>query len=312
MAPRVMTVTGPIPPENVGFTLPHEHTGLSLWHIPGRWDHWQLSADEELLGDELRDARRRGAATLVDLTVAGIGRDPARLRRLASRTGLQIVMGCGWYTEPYHPAEARIAQRSVADLAAELIGEFERGIGEAGIRPGIIGEIGVEKAWVSPAEERVHRAAARASRATGMAIVTHGVGSPVGADQLRILVDEGADPERVVIGHADTHPDFDHWLALLDTGASLAFDNLQQRSGAGEAREARLIELIVELLERGFASQLLLSQDVCHDQQLKANGGSGYTYLQQQFLPKLRTAAVGEGEIVTMTVDNPRRLLTLP
>ena len=311
MAPRVMTVTGPIAPDAVGFTLPHEHTGLSLWHIPGRWDGWQLSADEELLGDELRDARRRGRRRCRP-DGAGDRRDPARLRRLASRTGLQIVMGCGWYTEPYHPAEARIGQRSVDDLASELIGEFEHGVGGDGVRPGIIGEIGVEKAWVSPAEERVHRAAARASRATGMAIVTHGVGSPVGADQLRILVDEGADPERVVIGHADTHPDFDHWLALLDTGASLAFDNLQQRSGAGEAREARLIELIVELLERGFASQLLLSQDVCHDDQLKANGGSGYTYLQQHFLPKLRTAAVGEGEIVTMTVDNPRRLLTLP
>ena len=73
MAPRVMTVTGPIPPERVGFTLPHEHTGLSLWHVPGRWDHWQLTADDELVGDELREARRRGAATVVDLTLPGIG-----------------------------------------------------------------------------------------------------------------------------------------------------------------------------------------------------------------------------------------------
>ena len=312
MAPRVMTVTGPIPPERVGFTLPHEHTGLSLWHVPGRWDHWQLTADDELVGDELREARRRGAATIVDLTLPGIGRDPERLRRLSLRTGLQIVMGCGWYTEPYHPPEARIARRSVDDLAAELVGELEHGIGGNGVRPGIIGEIGVDKAWVSPAEERVHRAAARAAKATGMAVVTHAVGSPAGLDQLRILVDEGLDPERVVIGHADTYPDFDHWLAILATGATLAFDGLKQRSGAEEAREARLIELVVELLERGFAPQLLLSQDVCHDDQLKANGGSGYTYLQQHFLPKLRTAAVGEGEIATMTVENPRRLLTIP
>jgi predicted metal-dependent phosphotriesterase family hydrolase len=71
------------------------------------------------------------------------------------------------------------------------------------------------------------------------------------------------------------------------------------------------VELIVELLERGFASQLLLSQDVCENSQLKANGGTGYTYLQQHFLPTLRTAAVGEGEIQQMTVDNPRRILTI-
>ena len=69
---------------------------------------------------------------------------------------------------------------------------------------------------------------------------------------------------------------------------------------------------IVELLERGLASQLLLSQDVCHDRQLKANGGFGYAYLQQHFLPTLRTAAVGEGEIRTMTIENPARILTIP
>jgi phosphotriesterase-related protein len=79
-----------------------------------------------------------------------------------------------------------------------------------------------------------------------------------------------------------------------------------------EAVEPRLVEVIVELLERGFGSQLLLSQDVCHNRQLKANGGGGYVYLQQVFLPHLRTAAVGEGEILQMTIDNPARLLTIP
>ncbi|HJT64141.1 MAG TPA: hypothetical protein VJ839_05175, partial [Candidatus Limnocylindria bacterium] len=67
-----------------------------------------------------------------------------------------------------------------------------------------------------------------------------------------------------------------------------------------------------DLLDRGYGAQVLLSQDVCHDMQLKANGGFGYTYLQQHFLPALRTAAVGEGELERITVDNPRRILTLP
>lgn len=312
MAPRVMTVSGPIPPDRLGFTLPHEHTGISLWHIANRWDYWELTPEDELIIEELRDFRRRGGGTLVDLTLPGVGRDPDRLRRLASSTGLNIVMGTGWYREAYYPPEARIDRRSVDDLASEMVRELEHGVGERGIRPGIIGEIGTDKPWVSAQEERVHRAAARAAVQTGMAISTHGVQSPVGLAQLGIFTEEGVDPARVVIGHADSHHDIDFYLAVLDAGANLQFDFLGHRFGVEESLEPRLVETIVELLERGFGPQLLLSQDVCHNRQLKANGGFGYVYLHQHFLPTLRTAAVGEGEIRQMTIDNPARILAIP
>ena len=312
MAPRVMTVSGPIPPDKVGFTLPHEHTAISLWHVANRWDYWELTADDEVISEELRDYRRRGGTTFVDLTLPGVGRDPDRLRRLASATGLNIVMGAGWYREAYYPPEARIDRRSVDDLADEIVREFEQGVGAGGVRPGIIGEIGTDKPWVSALEERVHRAAARASKRTGMAITTHGVQSPVGLAQLRVFTDEGVDPSRVVIGHADSHHDLDFYLAVLDGGANLEFDFLGHRFGVEETREPRLVETIVELLERGYGPQLLLSQDVCHDRQLKAHGGFGYVYLHQHFLPTLRTAAVGEGEIRQMTIDNPARILAIP
>ncbi|MEO7869752.1 MAG: phosphotriesterase-related protein [Candidatus Limnocylindria bacterium] len=311
MAPRVMTVSGPIPPDRIGFTLPHEHTGIHLWQIADRWDYWELTPDELLLAEELRDFRRRGGSTLVDLTLPGVGRDPERLRQLASRTGVQIVMGAGWYRGAYYPPEALIDRRSVDDLAAEIVAEFRDGVAGTGVRPGIIGEIGTDKPWVSALEERVHRAAARASKETGMAISTHAVMSPVGLAQLRIFEEEGADPARVVIGHADSYPVLDHYLAILDRGANLEFDFIGHRFASEEAAEPRLVELIVELLERGYGPQLLLSQDVCHNSQLKANGGFGFTYLQQHFLPTLRTAAVGEGEIAQMTSDNPRRILTI-
>ena len=221
-------------------------------------------------------------------------------------------MGTGWYREAYYPAEALIDRRSVDDLAAEMVRELEDGVGAGGIRPGIIGEIGTDKPWVSAREERVHRAAARASKQTGMAITTHGVQSPVGLAQLRIFTEEGVDPARVVIGHADSYHNLDFYLSVIAAGANLQFDFLGHRFGTEEALEPRLVETIVELLERGFADQVLLSQDVCHNRQLKANGGFGYVYLQQHFLPTLRTAAVGEGEIRQMTIDNPARILTIP
>jgi len=311
MAPRVMTVSGPIPPDKLGVTLPHEHTGLFLWHVPNRWDHWELTPDELLIADELREFRRRGGGAIVDLTPQGVGRDPERLRRLASRTGLHVVMGTGWLSEAYYPAEARIDRRSVDDLADALVVEVRDGVGETGIRPGIIGEIGVDKPWVSALEERVHRAAARAAMATGLAISTHALRSAAGLAQLRIFEEEGVDPQRVVIGHADSYPVLDHYLAILERGANLEFDLIGQHDSGEEGASARLVELVVELLERGHVGQLLLSQDVSHNRALKANGGHGYAYLQQHFLPTLRTAAVGEGEIARMTVDNPRRILSV-
>ena len=313
MAPRVMTVSGPIPPEKLGFTLPHEHTGISLWHIANRWDYWELTPDDDIIIEELRDYRRRGGGTLVDLTLPGVGRDPDRLRRLASASGVNIVMGTGWYREAYYPAEALIDRRSVDDLAAEMVDELEHGVGASGIRPGIIGEIGTDKPWVSAREERVHRAAARAAIAD-----RHGDHHPRRAVRRRpgaaahLHARRASIPARVVIGHADSYHNLDFYLSVIAAGANLQFDFLGHRFNVEEALEPRLVETIVELLERGFADQLLLSQDVCHDRQLKANGGFGYVYLQQHFLPTLRTAAVGEGEIRQMTIDNPARILSIP
>lgn len=310
--PHVQTVAGPIDPAELGWTLPHEHTQIALWHIPGRWDYWQLTRDRDLILEELAAFRATGGGALVDLTLPGVGRDPAWLADLAAASGLHVVMGCGWYRGAHYPAEARIDRRSVDDLADELVAEATDGVAGTGIRPGIIGEIGTDKPWVSALEERVHRAAARAARRTGLAITTHGVLSAVGLDQLRIFEEEGVDPARVVIGHADSYPVLDHHLAIVERGASVEFDFLGMSFSAVERHgEPRLVELLCELLARGHAERVLLSQDVCHDAQLTRYGGNGYTYLARTFLPRLREAGVSDAEIETMTVANPRRVLTV-
>ena len=221
-------------------------------------------------------------------------------------------MGCGWYRTAYYPAEARIDRRTVDDLADELVREFEDGVDGTGIRPGIIGEIGTDKPWLSAQEERVHRAAARAARRTGLAITTHAVLSPVGLDQLRVFEEEGADPGRVVIGHADSYPVLDHYLEIVRRGANLEFDFLGMSFTPMEIHgEGRIVELLGELVGRGHADRILLSQDVCHNSQLKAYGGNGYVYLLERFLPRLREAGIAEATIRQMTVDNPARILTL-
>jgi len=309
---HVQTVLGPIEPASLGVTLPHEHTQIALWHVPARWDYWQLTKDEPIVLDELEAFRAAGGSALVDLTLAGVGRDPDWLARIARGSGLHVVMGCGWYRGAYYPPEARIDRRAVDDLADELVLEATEGVGTTGIRPGIIGEIGTDKPWVSAQEERVHRAAARAARRTGLAVTTHGVLSAVGLDQLRILEEEGLDPARVVIGHADSYPVLEHHLAIVERGASVEFDFLGMSFTPLERHgEPRVIELLCDLLARGHVERVLLSQDVCNDAQLPRYGGNGYAYLATTFLPRLREAGVSDAEIETMTVANPRRILTI-
>jgi phosphotriesterase-related protein len=309
---HVMTVLGPVEPSALGFTLPHEHTQCTLWHIQDRWDYWELTPDEPIIREELRLYREAGGTTLVDLTLPGIGRNPAWLRRLAEASGLLLVMGGGWYRTAYYPVEAMIDRRTADSLADELVREAEEGVGDTGIRIGVLGEIGTDKPWLTPAEERVFRAVARAARRTGLGIITHAVLSDVGSAQLRVLEEEGVDPGRVVIGHADSYPSLDHYLGLIGRGASIEFDFLGMSFTPMEKYgETRVIELLLELLHRGHGDRVLLSQDVCHNSQLRHYEGNGYTYLQTTFLPRLRAAGVSDAEIDRLTIDNPRRILTV-
>ena len=310
--PHVMTVQGPVDPSTLGFILPHEHTQCALWHIADRWDYWELTPDEPVILAELALFKEAGGTALADLTLPGIGRDPAWLRRISELSGLHVVMGGGWYRTAYYPPEVLIERRSVDSLAEELVHDATVGVGETGIRIGILGEIGTDKPWVTPSEERVFRAVARASRRTGMAVSTHAVLSDVGAAQLTILEEEGMDPGRVVIGHADSYQVLDHYLSLINRGASIEFDFLGMSFTPMEMYgEAKIINLLLELLGRGHADRILLSHDVCHNSQLRTFEGNGYVYLSSTFLPRLRERGVSEAEIEQMTFANPRRILTI-
>lgn len=319
MTPHVQTVTGPVPASNLGFILPHEHVGLdSSGHEPEHaphdhpWEWWDVFNDEDVIADELGQFKKLGGTALVDLTNTGLGRDPERLRRLSVRTGLPIVMGCGWYRGPINAPESFIDRRTTKALADELTTEIRDGVGAQAIKPGVIGEIGTDAGWLNAQEERVFRAVARASRATGLAIMTHAAQTQVGLAQLDLLAEEKVDLSRVVIGHADSYPYLDYQLALIERGASIEFDQLGLKFGSvDEAIEPRIIGLLVSLIEAGHAKQILLSQSVAMAMQLKAFGGTGYVYLQEVFLPRLKEHGIDDEAIHQMTVLNPCRILAL-
>ena len=300
----VMTVRGPIPPADLGLTLPHEHIFLNLFRITRLRD--QRFNDEQLMIDEVRRFKEAGGGTIVELSNHGLEPNPAALRRVSEATGVNIVMGCGWYREPYYD-HAYIARRTTRDLAADFVQEIEQGEPPSGVRPGIIGEIGADLDYVSPPEEKVHRAAARAHVKTGLAITTHSLESPVGLDQLDIFEEEGADLRRVVVGHAATWPDPDYHEAIARRGAYVQFDTVR---GLRRYDTDQQLRLTLEFIRRGYLEYLLLAHDCCFQGHLAAFDGNGYTFIPTRFASLLKEAGLADEQIQMLLVENPRRVLS--
>jgi predicted metal-dependent phosphotriesterase family hydrolase len=300
---EIMTVLGPIPTERMGITLMHEHLFIDLCRVTRDPDHWLN--DYALTVKEVRRFSDAGGATLVDVTNRDLGRDPLGLRRVATETGLNIVMGCGWYREPFYRQE--IYEKTTNQVAEDIVREIEKGIGDTGVRPGIIGEIGCDRNYISPAEERSFRAAARAHKQTGLAISTHVVRCPAGLDQLNLLEEEGIDLRRVIIGHCCTYPDPEYHEAVARRGAYVEFDTI--RSSAEWDITAR-VGYVMLLVKKGYLKQILLSHDVCMKSHLHTYGGNGYDYALKDFVPRLLRAGLSQEQIHTLLVENPVTALT--
>jgi predicted metal-dependent phosphotriesterase family hydrolase len=309
-----MTVRGPVAAQDLGFVLPHEHVMIDLVRVfPANLLAFDfLLVDEDLATDEVgRYATAAagwapGRPGLVDVTTdSRMGRDPAALRRIAEALDIHVVMGCGRYREPwYEPEFARLSTVALADL---LCAEIEQGVADTGVRPGIIGELGADRDFVSPAEERTLRAAARAHARCGLPITLHARFGRVGFAQLDILADAGVAAARVVVGHSDTEPDPDYHEALARRGAWVQFDTVRGRIPLTVERR---IGFILEARRRGFLDRLLVSHDVCALSHLRAYGGTGYDYIPAEFTTKLRDAGLSEEELWLLFIDNPRRMLS--
>jgi predicted metal-dependent phosphotriesterase family hydrolase len=298
-----MTVTGPVAAADLGVVLPHEHVFVNVIR---EYRGEGLMNDPALAVEEVGYLARAGGGTLVDLTTTEIGRDPLGLAHVSESTGVKIVMGCGHYRDPYLDRDW-FDRNSVDEIAAELVAEARDGVAGTGVRPGIIGEIGSDKWYVSAAEERSFRAAARAHLETGLTISTHAARWPVGVAQLALLEQEGVDPRRVIIGHADMVNGPEYQLELARRGCFVELDGFGTDS---EYDMQRGIGFLMRLRSEGHLRQVLLSQDVFLRSHLHARGGCGYDYIQHTLLPRLRGLDLTPAELDLLTKDNPRAALT--
>jgi predicted metal-dependent phosphotriesterase family hydrolase len=299
---KVNTVLGPVDVDELGVTLTHEHLHNDQFHVYTGSRDARLY-DTEMIVEEVQLYADAGGKTLFEVTPRDLGRNPEGIAEVARRTGLNILMSTGRYREEFY--EPELWKRTTPDIATEFIRDIEDGVD--GIRAALIAELGANGYYVTPVEERIHRAAARAHLVTGAPISTHSPCSDVGLAQLDILKDEGVDLRRVVVGHCDTWPFIDYHEAIAKRGAFVQYDVIR---GIHPAEVERQKRLVLGMLERGYVDQLLLSQDINREISLVGYGGTGYAYVVTTFSQMLRDAGVTDEQLRVLMVENPRRLLT--
>jgi len=318
--PDVQTVLGPVPSEELGQTLMHEHVFVLDTEIednyPGRWDEQTRREDAVT---KLTDLASRGVRTLVDLTVLGLGRYVPRVRDIAGQVDLNIVVATGLYTYDDVPMFFRFRGPGKLIDGPDLLEEFfirdlTVGIAETGVRAAIL-KCATDKTGMAPGVERVLRAVARAHRETGAPISTHTDAlTERGLEQQAVFREEGVDLSRVVIGHCGDTTDLDYLRRLMDVGSYIGMD----RFGLDlmlpfEDRVAT----VTALCEQGYAERMVLSHDAScftHNFDVEAKEELlpqwRYTHLFDEVLPALRERGVSQDDLDQMLVHNPRKVLT--
>ena len=337
---EVMSVRGPVDSASLGVALTHEH----LFNDATSWSHrtestgwepedlarrevsmdilWDLKHDPfanldncrlqdlELTVEEVDRFAALGGATIVEATGLGAGRDLVGLREVSERTGVTIIAGTGYYLDAAHPQEVRGLHPE--DLAQRILHDITEG--EHGIRPGIIGEIGVGSDFTD-AEQASMCAAFLAQRETGLPVQVHLPGWFRLGDRVLDLAEEyDVAPSAVVLCHmGPSGHDVAYQERLLRRGAYVQYDMIGMEffyadQGVQCPSDEQNARWLLRLVEHGFGAQLLISQDVFLKTLLRRHGGPGYAHILQYFVPRLTRLGMEQEAVDRLLIDNPRSL----
>ena len=338
---HIQTVLGTIAPEQMGVTLPHEHLLIDFkvmfaepaaasdkgrahepvslanlgWvrqHFNANLDNLRLT-DERIAADEILLFKHAGGRTVVDPTPKTLARDPRALARIARATGLNVVMGAGYYVHASHPDD--MDRRGVDELTRELIADVTAGVGDTGIRAGLLGEIGTTSPWTEN-EKKVLRAAIAAQRETGAPLMIHpGRHARMPMELAEFVQKEGGDLRRTIMCHiCRTIADIKAVIDLAQTGIWLEYDLFGLENSYypynpsfDMPNDGGRMAHVLALIAAGHQAQLLLSHDIAYKTSLVTYGGYGYHHLLVNVVPRLRAKGLDDGGLRRLLVENPTR-----
>lgn len=343
---KIMTVTGPISPDQLGQTLMHEHLFIdatSYFEMPKEetlkkkalepvkmsnlgWIRADITRnkdslvlnDDETAMDEVLEYKAVGGCSIVDVTTRDIGQDPQALRRLSVRTGVNIIAGCGYYLMGTYPSELK--SRSTESIAQDMINDLTKGIGNTQVRAGIIGEIGCSNPW-DETEKKVMKAAALAHSKTGATIQIHpGRDKQSPFEILDFLDEEGVDLKRVIMGHIErTIPQIEGLKKLIKRGCFIEYDLFGFEmyysffpTFFDLPNDDGRLNQIKQLVDDGYLDKILISQDIAIKIRLIKYGGYGYGHILNNIVPRMRLRGLTDTQIDQLLIQNPMHLLTFP
>jgi phosphotriesterase-related protein len=337
----VQTVLGSLPAAEVGITLPHEHLLIDFtvmfaepaaaadrgrarepvslanlgWvrqNFNSNLDNLRL-LDEQVARDEILLFKHAGGCTVVDPTPRSLARDPLALQRIARATGLNVIMGAGYYVAASHPPD--MDARTADALAREMVADVTAGVADTGVRAGLLGEIGCTWPWTDN-ERKVLRAAVAAQRETGAPLMVHPGRHPRAPMEIAEFVRrEGGDLRRTIMCHiCRTLADVRAVVDLARTGIWLEYDLFGLENSYypynpsfDMPNDGGRMAHVLALIEAGHGDQLLLSHDIAYKTSLVKYGGYGYHHLLVNVVPRLRAKGVDDGGLRRLLVDNPAR-----
>ena len=344
---KARTVLGDVAGEALGTTLMHEHlfcdltsalkdyepedpegkdffrapvTLENLWwiryHMCSNRDNLVL-ADKETAVREALHYKQAGGGTIVDVTNSNFGRDPQALVHVSRATGLNIIMGSGYYIANTHPSDMDRSKEEA--IREEIVSDVTSGVGGTGIRSGIIGEIGCSLP-LTDNERKVLRAASEAQRQTGAPMTVHPARNPepdiTGTlEIIDIIRKAGANPDRTVMCHIDrTLRSAGERRRLAETGCYLEYDifgweGYHVMSTVDLPNDNNRVNEIMQLVDEGYLDRILISQDIAWKSRLTSYGGHGYGHILRNVVPLMRHKGMTDEQIDTILVENPRRLL---
>ncbi|TXR57290.1 phosphotriesterase family protein [Quadrisphaera setariae] len=293
------TTLGPRRAEELGLVLPHEHL-LVDFRPPDAQPVDAVRADAVVvrMAPLLREAGEAGVTALVECTPHGLGRRADVLAAVSRAAGVPVVVATGVYREPWVPGWVHAA--SDAEVEAFLVGELTEGVDGTGVVAGFI-KVSAGDDGLTPVEERVLRAAARAAVRTGALVGSHTVDGRVVLAQLDVVVEEGLSPDRFLSIHTQLITDAGLRQAVVDRGAWIEYDHV------GQGDDGAALDLVLDSLAAGHGRQLLVSHDAGWFDPAEPGGGSQrpFTTLPTAFLPALAAAGAGEEALAQLTRHNP-------
>ncbi|WHZ56850.1 phosphotriesterase family protein [Metabacillus hrfriensis] len=300
----IQTVLGKLEPQELGVCACHEHLYVDLSRVKKNED--TCLQDIELVTEDLESFAALGGKAIVEVTNEGMGRDAEQLAEISRKTGLQIIASTGCYKDPFIPDDKKKWNRD--QFAEWMITEIKDGIGETGIKPGVIGEIGSSLNEFKPIETELFHGAIEAAKTTKLPLSTHTTLGTCALEQINFFQKEGLFLEKVIIGHQDLNTNDEIVLEVLNSGAFAAMDTIGKENY--RADEDRIRSLLT-FIEKGFEDQLLLSSDLTRKSHLKSFGGQGYDIVLRSFIPALKSHGVSGSIINKLLVANPQKAFSI-